>query len=184
MSLLVVDTFTEMFTKVVPLPVYLATGMAIGPRGLAYLASDWAVFVVDPATGGLQAEIPISLSPGAIAIVPGGTLAYVTDTSVGLLPGREYTEPGRISVIDTSQNILLGTIQAGVRSSGVATTPDLSGDANCTGEVNAADLPELVRLISDGDRSPCRRDDATHDCRLDADDIATTIAAMFERRLL
>jgi hypothetical protein len=54
-----------------------------------------------------------------------------------------------------------------------------AGDANCDGQLSAADVPQLVRLVVDGEADACGRADANCDNAVNADDLPTLVASLF-----
>ena len=57
------------------------------------------------------------------------------------------------------------------------------GDANCDGLVTAADLPQLLRLLSINDAGPCGAADTDRSGSIDEFDVFATIDVIFEPRL-
>src|SRR5258706_16389344 len=55
------------------------------------------------------------------------------------------------------------------------------GDANCDGEVTAADLPALIQRIPTNDFAHCPQADVTGDGVLDGADVSALVATAFSR---
>ena len=53
------------------------------------------------------------------------------------------------------------------------------GDANCDGEISAADVVAIEMLIGVDERADCKRDDANLDGHLDSEDVDTATDALF-----
>lgn len=56
----------------------------------------------------------------------------------------------------------------------------MAGDANCDGEVTAADVPFLLTLIETGDPAPCGGADADGNGTVDENDLSAMIDALFD----
>jgi YVTN family beta-propeller protein len=65
--------------------------------------------VIHVATGNVTANITVGNGPDAIAITPDGSQLYVTNN-----------DDGTVSIIDTSNNAVLGTITVGTQPDAVA----------------------------------------------------------------
>jgi hypothetical protein len=60
--------------------------------------------------------------------------------------------------------------------------PDvLLGDANCDDQVNAADVPALIRSIVDGETAECGRDDVDRNQTIDEVDLEKLPQQIFSR---
>jgi YVTN family beta-propeller protein len=110
----VIDTSTNTVTATVPTGSF-PFGIAITPNGAyAYVTSfvSYSVFVINTSTNTVTAAIVV---PGfyvyGIAITPDGTKVYVTNDN-------------SVTVIDTSTNSFIATIDGFNGASGVAVTPE------------------------------------------------------------
>ena len=77
------------------------------------------VSVIDTASNGVVATIPVGVSPYTVAVDPAGSHVYVTNFDPDPLQG-DY----RISVIDTTSNREVARIPVGVAPIGVAVAPN------------------------------------------------------------
>jgi hypothetical protein len=57
--------------------------------------------------------------------------------------------------------------------------PSFAGDADCNGDVTAADVTTLLIGLGNNERAACGRDDANGDCTITPADLISAIAALF-----
>ncbi len=101
--------------RVVLLVLALGFATAAAAQGKAYVGNfkDNTVSVVDLATGGVTATVPVAAGPHGIGLSADGKLAYVTGDA-----------SSSMSVIDTASDRVVRTIEVGKSPHGVALTPD------------------------------------------------------------
>ncbi len=69
--------------------------------------------VINTATNGVTATIPVGIVPFGVAVSPNGSKVYATNDG-----------SNTVSVIDTTVNTVIATIPVGIGPAGVAVTPD------------------------------------------------------------
>jgi YVTN family beta-propeller protein len=115
----VIDVETNTVVATISLPTgSLPTHVAVAPDGTrVYVTSGsfpGTVFVIDTSTNKVLAPaIVVGNGPSGIAVGPDGRLAYVANQF-----------GSSVSVIDTTSNTVVATIQAGVQPTAVGLTPD------------------------------------------------------------
>jgi len=123
--------------------------IAITPDGSkAYVSNQWnnSVSVINLSTMKVITNINVGPEPREIAITPDGNKAYVALPGVAqmLAGGPGYLGSNRIAVIDTKQDIFLGTVQVHFDPESVATDPDgikaYVGDGGCNGPTDYAEV--------------------------------------------
>jgi YVTN family beta-propeller protein len=77
------------------------------------------VSVIDTASNGVTATIPVGVGPYMVAVDPAGNHAYVTNFDPDPVQG-DY----RVSVIDTASNGEVARVPVGAAPIGVAVAPD------------------------------------------------------------
>lgn len=114
----VLDTATD--TTAATLSVPFPSGIAFAPDGsLAYISAQItsevgpAVKVIDTATHGAVAAVPVGTCPAGVAITPDGSRVYVVNAC-----------SESVSAIDTASNTVIATIPVGENPWGVAVSPD------------------------------------------------------------
>lgn len=113
----VLDTATD--TTAATLSVPFPSGIAFAPDGsLAYISAQItsevgpAVKVIDTATHGSVAAVPVGVCPNDVAIAPDGSRVYVVNVC-----------DETVSVIDTASNTVIATIPVGENPWGIAVSP-------------------------------------------------------------
>jgi len=135
--------------------------IAVTPDGSkAYVSNHWDnnVSVINLSTMKVIANITVGPEPREIAITPDGSKAYVALPGVAqlLAGGPGYLGSNSVAVIDTEQNILLGTVQVHLDPESVAMDPDGTkvyvGDGACNGPTDYAE----VHIVDTADDSYLR----------------------------
>jgi YVTN family beta-propeller protein len=120
----VIDTTTNTVSATIPVDA--------APRGVTVRQQDGRVYVanytgntvsvINPITNAVIATIPVALGPDGVAVNPTGTRVYVA--SRGYDPNLTCgAATDRVSVIDTSSNTVIATINVGMSPSAVVVDP-------------------------------------------------------------
>lgn len=114
-----IDTATKEVTEI---PVEGSCGVAVNPEGTKlYVTTEGEypdykgiVEVVDVASNEVTAKVAaVGSNPGRVAVSPDGARVYVTNEG-----------SNNVSVIDTSTNNVIATVNVGINPNGIAVTPD------------------------------------------------------------
>jgi YVTN family beta-propeller protein len=106
---------TAAYCRVLVLLALVLGARTVEAQPLAYVANEGSntVSVINTASNTVIAAVPVGVSPGPIAIKPGGAFAYVGNFSSRTL-----------SVIATASNTVVAVVAVGGQPHGLAITPD------------------------------------------------------------
>jgi YVTN family beta-propeller protein len=112
----VVDVTTNMITTTIPMGQigYYPEEVVVVPDETRAYVRNRMIEVIDTATNGILAKIPISIYSLKLAISPDETRAYVTDLSTF----------GDLVTIDIATSQVISTISIGNRPAGMVVSPD------------------------------------------------------------
>jgi len=131
--------------------------IALTPDGSkAYVSNQWSndVSVINLKTMEKITDITVGPEPREITFTPDGAKAYVALPAVAqmIAGGPGYLVGNSIAVVDTKQNILLGTVQVHFEPDSVAMDPDGTrlyvSDGGCNGPLDPAEA-HVVDTIKD-----------------------------------
>ncbi len=101
-------------------------GIAVNPAAnFVYVLGQNAdqVAVVNATTNTLYTTVAVGTSPYAIAVLPNGTSAYVTNFNSSIQQSNGTYSDGIVSVINANSNTVTTTVTAGINPAGVAVNP-------------------------------------------------------------
>lgn len=100
----VVDTASQSVIAHIPLPVHLATTVAVSPDGTRVYAGNQAslVYVIDATTNSIVASVPVGDFVGEVAVHPAGTFVYAA-----------LINSNTVAVIDSATNAVVAQVPVG-----------------------------------------------------------------------
>jgi YVTN family beta-propeller protein len=99
--------------------------MDVSAQPFAYVANygDNSVSVINTATNGIVATVPVGIYPAAVAVTPDRGHVYVVNQAT-CQDSDCLSQPSNVSVISTATNSVIATVPVGSYPTGVAITPD------------------------------------------------------------